>query len=144
MAIISRSKKGCVCAQLIVGDCGAPARARAMQQDPRQRVQHPDQPCIIKRYWPLIVGNNDRRFAWRQELKRARDTAAEAIKKGEIIGARYAKRLSGTVALAFLRQEACKKRPAFTASERRRPLGQGGGQGLRRLVAQPFQRIGEA
>ena len=109
-----------------------------------QRVQHPDQAGIVKRGWLPVEGQSGRWLARRQKLERACDIAAEAIKKGEIIGARDAERLSRGVALAFLRQETAEKRAALAASKRLRPLWQRGGQGLGRLVVDPGLCIGEA
>ena len=51
-----------------------------------QRVQHPDQACIVKRGWPQ-AGGDGWRFVRRQKLERARDIASEAVEKGEVIGA---------------------------------------------------------
>src|SRR5690606_34869486 len=130
-------------------------RLRASEREPQaflarkqwadgQRVQHPDQACIVKRGWPLIGGRSGRTFAGRQKLERACHIAAEAIKKGEIISARHAECLSRSVALAFLRQEAAEKRSALATTERLRPLWQRSGQRLRLLITQPLRRIGKA
>jgi hypothetical protein len=109
-----------------------------------QRIQNPDQPCIVKWGWPLIGGKSGWYFAGRQKLERARHIAAEAIKKGEIIGPRHAECLSRGVALAFFRQETAEKRAALATTERLRPLWQRGGQWLRLLIVKPSRRIGEA
>jgi hypothetical protein len=53
----------------------------------RQRIQHPDQACIVKWGWSLIEGGSRRCFTRRQKLEGACDIAPKAIEKGEIITA---------------------------------------------------------
>jgi len=95
-------------AQARVADKEGSKRKSVEQRDKRRRIQTNRRRLIIADRWKVT--------AWEQ-LDRTRDIAAEPFEQGEIIAARDAERPRHCVALSFLREKSCKKRPALLATE---------------------------